>query len=52
MIDIAGGIVIAEVCFFIANHTGIYRYIEFIYDKIVGKVFGVVVKNDEKKKYH
>ena len=52
MIDIAGGIVIAEVCFFIANHTGIYRYIEFIYDNIVGKVFGVVVKNDEKKKYH
>jgi len=52
MIDIAGGILIAEVCFFIANHTGLYRYIEFIYDKIVGKIFGAKVENDEEKKYN
>lgn len=52
MIDIAGGILIAEVCFWIANHTSLYRYIEFIYDKIVGKIFGVTVKNDEKKRPH
>lgn len=51
MIDIAGGILIAEVCFWIANHTGLYRYIEFIYDKIVRKLFGVMVENDEEEKY-
>jgi len=52
MIDIAGGILIAEVCFFIANRTNLYRYIEFIYDKIVGKIFGVMVENDKEKKYY
>ena len=52
MIDIAGGVLIAEVCFFIANRTNLYRYIEFIYDKIVGKIFGVMVENDKEKKYY
>ena len=52
MIDIAGGVLIAEVCFFIANRTKLYRYIEFIYDKIVGKIFGVIVENDKEKKYY
>lgn len=40
IVDVAAGIVIAEVCFFIGQHTEYYRKIEQIFDGVNRKVFG------------
>lgn len=40
IVDVAAGIVIAEVCFFIGQHTEYYRKIEQIFDRVNRKVFG------------
>lgn len=40
LIDAAGGILIAEISFYAANHTQIYRGIERFFDNIGRKLFG------------
>ncbi|HKM03450.1 MAG TPA: phosphatase PAP2 family protein [Lachnospiraceae bacterium] len=46
LIDIAGGIIIAELCFFITTHTQIYRRIEKAFDRVGRRVFGVTYNNE------
>ncbi len=41
VIDIAGGIIIAEFCFYIMNHTKVYRITERIFECLNQKIFGV-----------
>lgn len=41
LIDIPGGILIAEVCYYITTHTQIYKKLEQVFDKIGRKIFGV-----------
>lgn len=39
IIDVVGGIVLAEVCFYIGTHTSIWKVYEKILDKINNKIF-------------
>lgn len=47
-IDIIGGIFIAELCYYIANHTGLYRYIMKLFDYINQSLFGQLYNTEEK----
>ena len=38
--DVAAGIVIAEACYYIGQHTKYYQKIEEIFDRVNRKVFG------------
>ncbi|WP_271714586.1 phosphatase PAP2 family protein [Anaeromicropila herbilytica] len=40
LIDIAGGVLIAELCFYITHHTNFYLVIERFFDWIGQKIFG------------
>ena len=40
IVDVAAGIVIAEVCYYIGQHTKYYQKIEEIFDRVNRKVFG------------
>lgn len=41
LVDIAGGLLIAELCWFISNHTGLYRKTQQFFDWTGRKIFGV-----------
>lgn len=41
LVDIPGGILIAELCYFITTHTECFRKVERVFDRIGRKVFGV-----------
>lgn len=45
-IDIIGGIVLAEICFWIAHHTNLYLIITKLYEKIRKWIFGITVENE------
>ena len=47
VIDIAGGVIIAESCFYIMNHTKIYQITERIFECFNKKIFGVTY-NEQK----
>lgn len=38
--DVIGGVLIAELCFYIGGHTSVYRWTERMFDKVNRKVFG------------
>ena len=40
LIDVAAGLFIAELCFYIANHTDLYKSVMKIFDTINGRLFG------------
>lgn len=40
LIDIAGGVLIAELCFYISNHTHIYLRVQKFFDWLELKIFG------------
>jgi len=46
LIDIIGGVLIAELCYYIASHTDIYKYIQNVFLMINRLVFGADI-NDE-----
>ena len=46
LIDIAGGVLIASICYFVMSHTQIYRGIQSFYDWIGQKIFGVSYHED------
>ena len=41
MIDLVAGIFLAEFCWFVSKHTGMYRPVMKVFDKIGRKIFGV-----------
>ena len=41
MIDLVAGIFLAEFCWFVSKHTGMYRLVMKVFDKIGRKIFGV-----------
>ncbi|OYP00184.1 phosphatidic acid phosphatase, partial [Lachnotalea glycerini] len=46
LMDIVGGILLAELCYYITNHTQLYLYIERIFEWIGQKVFGEAYYNE------
>ena len=40
LVDVAGGIILAELCWFISNHINLYRFIERLFEKINHWLFG------------
>lgn len=46
LIDVAGGIILAELCYYCANHTHLYLYMVRLFDKIGGRVFGEKYYNE------
>lgn len=40
--DVAGGILIAELCYYITNHTRIYLGVERFFDRVGRVIFGVM----------
>ncbi|MDE7061727.1 MAG: phosphatidic acid phosphatase, partial [Lachnospiraceae bacterium] len=41
LVDVVGGLFLAELCWFISNHIQLYRKVERFFDRIGTKVFGV-----------
>lgn len=46
LIDIVGGILIAELCFYLTNHTQIYSKVEMFFDEVNQRIFGVEYINE------
>jgi membrane-associated phospholipid phosphatase len=46
LIDVVGGILIAELCFYLTNHTQIYNKVEMFFDKVNQRIFGVEYINE------
>ena len=46
LIDIVGGILIAELCFYLTNHTQFYSKVEMFFDKVNQRIFGVEYINE------
>ncbi len=46
MIDVVGGLVLAEVCFWIAHHSQLVIVISKLYDSIRRWIFGITVENE------
>ncbi|MFA9467015.1 MAG: phosphatase PAP2 family protein [Velocimicrobium sp.] len=46
LVDLIGGIVLAELCYYIANHTHIYCYIKSFFDMVERKAFGETDYNE------